>query len=240
MWAPYDLGMGTEEHSVSAGILGRAAISAIVFWLALAAMLFPPAGRVWGRGLAFYIVFIVLMVLSSAYLWRKNPEIFIARSRFRRGTKAWDRVLVAILLASFMVIFLLSGLDARYGWSSMPLWVTAVGYVMFVLGYAGTTWVCAVNKFAEPTVRIQADRGQKVIDTGPYAFVRHPMYVASFFLIAGMAMALGSYWALVPVAVGNIVIVVRTALEDRMLQRELEGYKAYASRVRYRLVPGIW
>jgi protein-S-isoprenylcysteine O-methyltransferase Ste14 len=232
--------MGTQENSVPAGILGRAAISAIVFWLVLAAILFVPAGIGWRRGLAFFIVFITLMVLSSAYLWRKNPEIFVARSRAHTGAKIWDKVLVPLILGSFVGIFVLSALDARFGWSSVPLWVTAVGYVVFALGYAGTTWVCAVNPFAEPTVRIQMDRGQRVIDTGPYAIVRHPMYVASFFLVVGMPLAMGSYWALIPVGVGVIVIIVRTALEDRVLQNELDGYKDYALRVRYRLIPGVW
>ena len=83
-------------------------------------------------------------------------------------------------------------------------------------------------------------RGQKVVETGPYAIVRHPLYAVSFFLVVGMALALGSYWALIPVAVGTVVILVRTVLEDRTLQSELAGYKDYASRVRYRLVPGIW
>ncbi len=98
----------------------------------------------------------------------------------------------------------------------------------------------AVNKFAEPSVRIQSDRGHRVVDTGPYAIVRHPLYLAGIFTVVGMALALGSYRALIPVAVGVVVILVRTGLEDRMLRNELEGYKDYASRVRYRLIPGVW
>ena len=103
-----------------------------------------------------------------------------------------------------------------------------------------STWVYSVNKFAEPGVRIQTERGHKVIETGPYAIVRHPLYLASLFLIGGIPLTLGSFWALIPVAVGTMVLLVRTALEDRMLHRELDGYKEYASRVRYRLIPGVW
>lgn len=98
----------------------------------------------------------------------------------------------------------------------------------------------SVNKFAEMTVRIQTERGHRVVDTGPYAFVRHPFYVATFPLFGGMPLALGSYRALIPAALAGIALVVRTALEDRVLQNELPGYKEYADRVRYRLIPGVW
>ena len=98
----------------------------------------------------------------------------------------------------------------------------------------------SVNKFAEITVRIQTERGHKVVDTGPYAIVRHPFYVGAFLWIAGIPLSLGSYWALIPAAITVLVVVVRTALEDRTLQSELPGYKEYAARVRYRLVPGVW
>jgi protein-S-isoprenylcysteine O-methyltransferase Ste14 len=112
--------------------------------------------------------------------------------------------------------------------------------VLLVLGFVLSTWVYAVNKFAEPSVRIQSERGHKVVDTGPYSIVRHPLYTFSSFLVVGIALALASYWALLPVALGAVVLVVRTSLEDRMLRNELEGYQAYASRVRYRLIPGVW
>jgi protein-S-isoprenylcysteine O-methyltransferase Ste14 len=102
------------------------------------------------------------------------------------------------------------------------------------------TWVEAVNKFAEPTVRIQTDRGQTVIDTGPYAIVRHPLYTASLPYFVGMALVLGSLWALIPAVFSWLLIVVRTQWEDETLQAELPGYKAYAERVRYKLFPGIW
>jgi protein-S-isoprenylcysteine O-methyltransferase Ste14 len=115
-----------------------------------------------------------------------------------------------------------------------------VGYALLAIGMFISAWAGSVNKFAEPTVRIQTDRGHKVIDTGPYAIVRHPGYVAAFFLFSGIALALGSLWALIPAAVASLLLVVRTQLEDRTLQNELEGYKEYAKRVGYRLIPGIW
>ncbi len=102
----------------------------------------------------------------------------------------------------------------------------------------GSTWAQAVNKFAERSVRIQPE--QKVVDVGPYSVVRHPFYFAAFFMFGGIPLALGSLRALIPAAVAISILVVRTALEDRMLRRELQGYKEYAGRVRYRLVPGLW
>ena len=224
-----------EEKSPT-GVIRRSIFSGVGFFMVLAAVLFLPAGIGW----LFLLVFFVYMVLSGAFLWRTNPDIFVARSKIGEGTKSWDKVLLVLILAAFFAIFLVGAFDARYGWSLVPDLLVALGYVLFTVGYVLSTWVYTVNKFAEPSVRIQSDRCQKVIDTGPYAIVRHPLYFASGFLVVGMPLALGSYWALVPVAFGAVVIVVRTVLEDRVLQEELEGYKEYASRVHYRLIPDIW
>jgi protein-S-isoprenylcysteine O-methyltransferase Ste14 len=237
---PYDYGMTTEQHNFRRRLLRRSALSTAGFYLALTIVMFLPAGIRWWRGWLFLLVFLAFMVLSAAYLWRANPDIFIARTKVHRGTKSWDKVLMSLILGSFFAIFPLAAFDARYGWSAVPAWPVVVGYALFTMGFAASTWVQAVNKFAEPSVRIQSERGQTVVDTGPYALVRHPLYLAGFFVFAGIPLALGSYWALIPVVVAAIVIVVRTVLEDRMLQNELEGYKDYASCVRYRLIPGIW
>lgn len=107
-------------------------------------------------------------------------------------------------------------------------------------GIAVTCWAQAVNPFFEPGVRIQSERHQRVIDSGPYRFVRHPGYVAALLLFFGMALALGSYWALLPAALAAALLVLRTAWEDRLLQAELPGYADYARRVRWRLLPGLW
>jgi protein-S-isoprenylcysteine O-methyltransferase Ste14 len=169
----------------------------------------------------------------ALYIWRKNPEIFAARSRIQKGTKGWDRVLFYVLQLLILAIFSVAGLT-----HGLPIWPIIVGYVLLTVGMAGNAWVLSVNKFAEMTVRIQP--GQKVVDCGPYRIVRHPMYTAFFPLAGGMPLALGSYWALIPAALVVILLIVRTALEDRMLRRDLPGYKDYAGRVRYRLVPGVW
>ncbi len=232
--------MDVEDMKSRQGVLLRSSVSLAGMVSVLGLLMFLPAGISWWRGWLFLMAFCVAMVLSAAYLWRVNPEIFIARSRVHAGTKPWDKVLLVLIVASFFAISPAAGFDARYGWSSVPTWLCGVGYALFALGFVLSTWVYAVNKFAEPSVRIQADRGQRVIDGGPYAIIRHPLYSASSFLVVGMAFAMGSYWALVPVGFGAVVIIIRTVLEDSMLQRELAGYADYASRVRYRLIPGLW
>ena len=222
------------------GIL-RTTVLSVIYLLVFAAVLFIPAGIDWRLGWLFLAIFTVCTLLTCIYLWRVNPEIFEARSRLSRvGTKGWDKVLLIFILLAFFAVFLIASLDARFHWSALPREVIALGYALFLLGFAGSTWVYAVNKFAEPTVRIQTDRHHTVITTGPYSFVRHPPYVAGFILIVGCSLALGSLWALLPVAGSIAILILRTSWEDAALQNELEGYRAYAARVRYRLLPGIW
>ena len=134
----------------------------------------------------------------------------------------------------------LSAAVNKLGDRDLLWWVCVLGYVLLVAGLAGMTWAESVSKFFEPTVRIQTDRGHRVIDTGPYAIVRHPGYVAACVLFMGMPLSLGSFWALVPAAVSCLLLVVRTVLEDKTLRNELVGYEEYTQRVRYRLVPGVW
>jgi protein-S-isoprenylcysteine O-methyltransferase Ste14 len=123
----------------------------------------------------------------------------------------------------------------------VPWWGCVLGYALLITGMVGLTWAQAVNKFFEPTVRIQTDRGHKVIDTGPYAIVRHPGYVSAYLLFVGIPLALGSLWAaLIPAILMVPALVLKTLWEDQTLQEELPGYKGYAQRVRYRLVPGVW
>jgi protein-S-isoprenylcysteine O-methyltransferase Ste14 len=223
-------------------MLLRSVLSLAGFALCLGLMLFLPAGDLgWANGWFFIAFLVALTVPSIAYLWRVNPDIFAARSKIHEGTKGWDLVMVSLLVLFFVAIFPLAALDAvRFRWSEAPVWLVALGYALTAVGYLGSIWVYATNKFAEPTVRIQQDRGQTVVSTGPYAIVRHPLYMWSLLLFPGFPLALGSYWALVPAAAAAVLLVVRTALEDRTLHDELEGYREYAGRVRYRLVPGVW
>ena len=217
-----------------------AILSLIGFFSLLAVIMFVPAGIGWRNGWVFLAVFLLQMGIAAVYIWRKNPDLFVARSRMQKGTKGWDRVLFYVLQATLLGEFGVAAFDFRYHWSAARVWVVTLGYVLFTAGMVGCFWVLSVNQFAEMSVRIQTERGHQVVDTGPYAIVRHPMYVACFLLFPGIALALGSFWALIPAALVSVILVVRTVLEDRTLQRELEGYKEYAARVRYRVIPGVW
>lgn len=177
----------------------------------------------------------------SVVLWRINPEIFAARINAHRGTKRWDKVLLGFFFAAVAAIFVVAAFDdARFHWSRIPDWVCIIGYALLVAGFALVGWAQAVNRFFEVTVRLQTDRGQHVIDTGPYAYIRHPGYACWLPMSIGIALALGSLWALIPAAISCAILMLRAHWEDRMLHIELSGYKEYAERVRYKMLPGIW
>ncbi len=214
----------------------------IAFPFFLALMLFLPAGTWrWNKGLAFFIMFVVAMTISAAIIWKVNPVIFAARSRVQPGTKSWDRMLLrALFLVMFAVLPVSAIDDARMHWSNLPLWLAILGHMLMLDGVALATWAQAVNRFFEPGVRIQSERGHRVIDDGPYAFMRHPGYLAADLLFVGIALALGSLWGLALAVVLILILVVRIGWEDRLLHEELPGYPEYAARVRYRLVPGVW
>ncbi|MGD9719820.1 MAG: isoprenylcysteine carboxylmethyltransferase family protein [Pirellulales bacterium] len=210
--------------------------------IAYAVLLFLPAGTIdWPLGWLFAGMFTLSVVLTATWVIRVNPEIIEARSRIHQGTKRWDLFLLPLLLASMFAIYPVAALDnARFHWSHVERWTVVLGYILLVPSLPLGAWAESVNKFFEPSVRIQADRGQHVIDRGPYAFVRHPGYVSALLMLPGSALALGSSWALVPAAICSALIVLRTVWEDRMLHEELPGYREYAARVRYRLLPGVW
>lgn len=221
---------------------GKAVIYAISLPLALLLLLFLPAGSLsWRAGWIFVAVLLLGFGVSAFLLARVNPVIYRARSRFQPGTKGWDKALLAVILPAMVAILPVGALDAgRWHWSQVPNWMVATGYAMLLAGMAITAWAQAVNPFFEPGVRIQSERHQHVIDTGPYLFVRHPGYSAAILLFFGMALALASWWALAPALIASAFLILRTAWEDRLLHAELPGYAAYAHIVRWRLLPAIW
>jgi protein-S-isoprenylcysteine O-methyltransferase Ste14 len=210
--------------------------------IVLGLLMFLPAGRWdWPRGWLFLLVFFSTMVAMAVYLGRVNPEIYRARRRIQPGTKGWDRALLGVLLPTILMISLVAALDdGRFHWFPVPWWVCGLGYVLLLAGMAITARAQAVNRFFEPGVRIQTDRGHTVIDSGPYAIVRHPGYVGGSLLFVGTALCLGSYWALLPAALSCSIVILRTTWEERTLRDELPGYEEYTRRVRYRLIPGVW
>jgi protein-S-isoprenylcysteine O-methyltransferase Ste14 len=219
-----------------------AILYAISLPLGLAALVLLPAGRIaWTAGWIFIAVLVAAFGLSALLLARVNPMIYRARSRFQPGTEKWDLILLAVMLPAIVIEIPLATLDAgRMGWSDVPLWVVLIGYVLLIGGIAVTTWAQAVNPFFEPGVRIQKERAQRVIMSGPYKFVRHPGYTAAIAMFIGIPLALASWWALLPAALAIALLVLRTHWEDRLLYAELSRYAEYARRTRYRLLPGLW
>ena len=183
-----------------------------------------------------------LRSLTTLYLRRVNPEVIAARINRHKGTKRWDLLLRAIfILPTMLAIPIVAALDdGRYHWLPVPWWSCVMGYTLLIAGIVGVTWAESVNKFFEPSVRIQTDRGHRVIDNGPYAIVLHPGYVSGFLVFIGMPLSLGSLWALIPGVLCCLLLVVLTIWEDQTLREELVGYKEYTQQVRYRLIPGVW
>jgi protein-S-isoprenylcysteine O-methyltransferase Ste14 len=205
--------------------------------------LFLPAGTLaWRRGWLFLVVVTAASLLSTLYLRQVNPDVIAGRVNRHERWRPWDLLLMLLVgLPAMLAIPIVSALDdGRYGWSHVPWWGCLVGYALMMAGFVGMTWAMSVNKFFEPSVRIQTDRDHKVIDTGPYGIIRHPGYAFGFMLFLGMPLAMGSLWALIPAVMLCPLLIVRTVLEDRTLQNELAGYKEYSQRVRYRLIPGVW
>ena len=220
----------------------KAIAYAIGLPLVLLVLIFLPAGSIrWRPGWVFVAVQFLAYGVAGLVIARANPIIYRARSRFQPGTKRWDKALLAVILPAIAAILPIGSLDAgRLHWSSVPVWLVGLGYVAMLTAIGGTTWAQAVNPFFEPGVRIQSERLQRVIDAGPYRFVRHPGYVSALLLFFGMALALESDRALAPAALASAALVVRTAWEDRLLRTELAGYSDYSRQVRWRLIPGLW
>jgi protein-S-isoprenylcysteine O-methyltransferase Ste14 len=187
-----------------------------------------------------YLASITIIVVANAVAM--DPSLMAERSQLQEGTKSWD-----VMLASFvaiwgpMLVWLTAGLDARFSWSGeLPLALQIVALSLVVLGGVLGTWSMAANRFFASTVRIQSDRAHTVISEGPYRYVRHPGYLGGILSMLMTPIALGSWVALVPGVLVACGYVLRTGLEDKVLQQELDGYREYAQKVRYRIVPGLW
>jgi len=231
--------------AATAGVIDKAIIkraAQVLFFLLLQAVIFflaagsPDFPRAW----LYFGVYLIYLAVNMAVFLKWNPDVIRARSEVRL-TESWDVAFGIIYAVSTVLTPAIAGLDVgRFHWSVLDARFAALGILLFIPGAALVTWAMAVNKFFEGTVRVQKDRGQKVISAGPYAFVRHPGYAGMSLIYIAPPLILGSAYALIPAAAIVVGLVVRTHFEDRMLQEELDGYEDYAKRVRWRLVPGIW
>lgn len=216
--------------------------SALLRKAAQIVLLFVAAGRIdWFRGWFAVAVYAAGTFGIGMVVRRLSASLAKARASVNKGTKPVDRVFVYTMIALDTSQIVVGGLDAgRFHWSSISMTVGYVGAAIFIGASVWVGWTLTVNKFAECTVRIQTDRGHTVVEDGPYRFVRHPMYFGLTLMFLATPLMLGSAWALTVTAALLIFLFGRTAWEDRTLQRELPGYREYATRTRYRLMPGIW
>ncbi|MCU1261300.1 MAG: hypothetical protein JWO80_4185 [Bryobacterales bacterium] len=205
--------------------------------------LFGSAGRLtWTRGWVCTVLYLGGLQISKAVVKKLNPGLLERReTAIHKDTKPFDRIFLRVFLSLTIVQPIIAGLDVRFnGASILPFWTVYSGINQFIVSAALITWALVKNPHAESSVRIQEDRGHMVIASGPYRFVRHPMYVGLIQLHQSMGLILGSPWTLALSAAFTLLFLWRTALEDQTLRRELPGYEEYATVTRYRLMPGIW
>jgi protein-S-isoprenylcysteine O-methyltransferase Ste14 len=222
----------------------RMTIQTTIWLLVMGAIVFAAGGGLaWPQAWVFLAESGVSGFTIGAWLTRHDPALLAARlsSLFHRDQSPWDRVFLGCAGLGFIAWLVLAAVDAhRFRWSVVPLWAQALGAVLIALCMVGVSCVFAANSFAAPQVRHQAERGQVVVTTGPYRFVRHPMYAFATLYFLGVPLLLGSWWALLPVPLFAIAFGARAIGEERMLRQALPGYDAYTGTVRFRLIPGIW
>ena len=219
----------------------KALLSVLLLGVVMAAILFIAAGTVaYWQAWVFLLILIILSLLITIYLIRNDPELL--KRRMRGGPTAEKRVSQRVIMIftslGFIGLLVVPGLDRRFGWTTVPLFVVIAGDALVLLGYYFIFLVFRQNTYSSATIELAAN--QKVIDSGPYSLLRHPMYAGALLYLLGTPLALGAYWGLVPFVAVIPFLIWRIFDEEMMLTRELEGYGEYKQRVRYRLVPGVW
>jgi protein-S-isoprenylcysteine O-methyltransferase Ste14 len=225
----------------------------IIVWLRLAlrlslfalALLWPAGTWFWWEAWVMVGLWTVFRVWVTHYLLRRDPALLAERLKLipiQKDQKTWDKAIMALFSIAAIAFYVVPGFDVlRCGWSEpLPLWMKAIAVVVHLLCFFLLAWIMRENTYLAQVVKIDDARGHRVITTGPYAYVRHPMYTAVIILNFAFPVALGSRYALLLGALLTLLLIVRTHLEDRTLHAELEGYAAYAEQTPYRLVPGIW
>jgi len=205
---------------------------------AIAAFVFVPAGslRFW-QGWVYFALWVIPTRIAFAYFYKHDPEL-VERRLQRKEKVREQRIIMKFFRPVGAAIFILPGLDHRFGWSHSPVWLSILGQAGFLAGYLMTLWVVKVNRFAAATIQVEA--GQPVISSGPYSVVRHPMYLGATLLFLFTPLALGSYWTLPAFVLVVPLIAFRLLNEEKVLRQELPGYSEYCLRRRFRLIPFLW
>lgn len=207
----------------------------------MAAVIFISAWSVeYWQAWLFLTIFAVALLAITIYLMKQDPELL--ERRMRAGPVAeherGQKVIQSLASLAFIAMLVIPGIDHRLRWSDVPFWVVFAGDALVALGFLVVFFVFRENTFASATIEV--DAGQRTVSTGPYALVRHPMYAGALVLLAGVPLALGSWWGLLAIAPMKLLIVLRLLAEERFLAKNLPGYADYRSRVRYRLAPFVW
>jgi protein-S-isoprenylcysteine O-methyltransferase Ste14 len=219
----------------------RAGLGITLLAIVMGLLLFIPAGtaRFW-QAWAYLGVFFGATLLITLYLVKKDPALL--KRRLNGGPSAEKRTSQKIIMSfasiGFVALLVVPALDFRFKWSSVPLYMTISGDILTALGFYGVFLVYKENSFSSATIEVARD--QKVISTGPYAIVRHPMYAGSFIYLLGMPLALGSYWGLLALAITVPSLIWRLFDEELFLSKNLPGYAAYCAKLRWRLIPGVF
>ena len=225
-------------------LLVKALLEVLAEFAVFAALLFVSAGTLlWPAGWAFLALFFGFALAIILWLARKEPELLAERmsSPMQSGQPLWDKVFVVAVMVLFVAWLILMPLDAvRFGWSEVPGWLQILGALGVVLSFYIMFLTFRENAYLALVVKVQEERGQSVVSTGPYRYIRHPMYASTFLFFPGSALLLGSWWGLMFCTALLGLLVWRIPLEERMLENGLTGYDEYARRVRYRLIPRVW
>ncbi|KZD21753.1 methyltransferase family protein [Tardiphaga robiniae] len=221
----------------------RLVIRTLVWFGVLGAVLFTAAGTwQWPAAWSFLLFMILLGLGGGLWLIQIDPALFEERMRpvVQQGQPPADRVFMVAFFTVALVWLIVAGLDQRFGLSQMTAGVQVAGAAITLSGIAISFWVLRENSFAAPVIKLQRDRGHHVIDTGPYHFVRHPMYSGAILFFLGTSLWLGSWWSAALTLIMAVLFAWRTRAEERTLRDGLSGYTDYTMRVRYRLCPGLW
>ena len=221
----------------------RIALRLSVAFVAMSAAFFGSAGTLaWLQAWLYMIIQFLFWTVTAVWMKKHNPQLLKERMVFLKpAAKNWDKIIIVISTAVFVPYLLVPGLDAvRYRWSTVPPAVAVLGFVGVIFALFVMAWVIRVNAYLTRFVEVQRERGHKVITSGPYQYVRHPMYAGLIILLYSIPVALGSLWTLIPASILTLLFVIRTYLEDQTLHEDLEGYNSYSTKVKYRLLPGVW
>ncbi len=232
-----------EKDAVFWKAISKRAVQVLGSMFLLMAVFFLSAGRVdLPRAWFFFGLYFISLLFNIVIFLKFNPEVIRVRSETKwEEMKRWDKLFTVLYIIFVFIIFIVCGLDVgRFQLSSTGMEFLVGGVIIFVVGWGVVVWAMVENKFFETTARIQKEREQRVVSTGPYAIVRHPGYTGMILYYGCAPFIIGSLYGLIPALLLAIVFIFRTYFEDRMLYKELSGYKEYAKKVRYRLVPFIW